>query len=89
MSIPLSQKVPGVYRVEYLMALAANAEKVRVSEAEDPGTIAAYAALPQVTAPPITVRPVPGGHFVSDGGHRLAAAARRGDIFISTIEFPT
>lgn len=70
------------------MALEYNVHRVRTAEGHDEGIVARYAAMAPGTAPPITLRKEPKGWRVVDGGHRLAAAIRRGDEFINTREFP-
>lgn len=71
-----------------LLSLPANVKRADEAMNHDRGIVAMYAAMPVETMPPIKIRKVPGGHWVTDGGHRLAAVRMRGDEYISTLEFP-
>jgi hypothetical protein len=86
--IPLERRVYASHRVADLLSLPMNVKRADEAFAHDLKLVARYAAM-TTPMPPIRIVKVPGGFWVSDGGHRLAAARMRGDELIPTLEFPT
>ena len=74
-------------RVADLLLSPLNVERMKDALGHDATLVKRYAAM-TTQMPPIKIRKVPGGYWVLDGGHRLAAANMRGDIWIPTVERP-
>jgi len=75
------------YRVEDLLQLQFNVDRMHDAMGHDASIVKRYADM-TTPFPSIKIRKVPEGMWVTDGGHRLAAAHMRGDEWIPTLELP-